>query len=304
MKKFLCFALLLTLALSFFGCSKAIIYPQEEETNQWLRQQTAGYTQITPSSRMILYRDSDITVRIDTRNNNVPELTVSYESTNTSFTETSMLTATTTSKLFASATHENRVFDPYRNAYTRALQVWQKDENHFRIFFWLYGENTDFYPIPALLTEKQYTKMVELVTEYHAQKEAEAYASNDDVINYLGDFLKLYEGAYQTPKAANPKGKLFYQYNGASSQYLTVYRSLFAQLGLSEQDWRNSFEDLGYVAQETTLLLTYCDLVIENGEVSLSLNVKDSYKTQDVPSLTYSFCPALKNSPVKVDVLP
>ena len=304
MKKILCLALILLLFASLFGCSKAIIYPEEVETNQWLKERTKGYSQITPSSRMIFYRDGDVTVRIDTRNNNIPELTVSYERTNTTYTETSLLTATTDTHLFASATHENRVFDPYRNAYTRALQVWQKDENHFRMFFWLYGEYTDFYPIPALLTEKQYTKMVEIVSAYHQQKEAEAYASNGDVINYLGDFLKLYEGTYQSNKATNPKGTLFYQYNGTKSEYLTIYGSLFAQLGLTAQDWRKSFEDLGYAEQKTLLNLIYCDVAIENGEVFLTLNVKDSYRTENVPSLSYSFCPVLKNSPVKVDSVP
>jgi hypothetical protein len=236
----------------------------------------------------------------------VPQLLIKRSSDRSGTLERSMLTVTTTSSLYAKATHASRVFNPYQNRYTPALQVWQKDANTFRIFFWLYGANTDFYPIPRLLTEKQYQIMLDKVTEFHREQELEAELSGDDIINYTGDFLKLYESSYQSEKAPNPDGHLFYQYTGSGSSYMSIYRALFLEMGLSEQDWRKSFESLGYTEMKTLLNIVYCDLTVGSDKVHMVLNTKDAYLSPSLKELNlplkYSFCPTMNNDYIQIEV--
>lgn len=298
MKKIVSLTLLLFMAASLFSCAKPVIYEEEEAIHGWLKERTAGYTQVNPSSRMVLFQEEEgFKVRIDTGSDMVPKLTVDYDAINTVAVDNSILTVTSGTVLYGTATHVNRVFDPYRNAYTRALQVWQKDEKTFRIFFWIYGSDTDFYPFPKLLTEPQYRQMLDLVTAYTEQANAKAEAAGEDIINYAGEFMNLYKGYYTTEKAKNPNSGIFYEYVGKSTEYADLYRSLFAKMGLTEQDWRKSFEDLGYTGQKLDLMIVYCDLTVGDNAVSLALKPKDAYFSHLLaaqnPAFTYNFCPSL-----------
>ncbi len=308
MKKIVSLALVLLTAASLFACTKPVIYDEEAAIHEWLKERTAGYTQVNPSSRMVLFQEEEgFKIRIDTGSDMVPKLTVENDAANTVAVDNSVLTVASGSALYATATHENRVFDPYRNAYTRALQVWQKDEKTFRIFFWLYGADTDFYPFPKLLTEPQYRQMLELVTDYMEQANAKAEVAGEEIINYAGDFMNLYKGYYTTEKAKNPSSNIFYEYVGKPTEYAGIYRSLFTQLGLTEQDWRKSYEDLGYTGQKLDLTIVYCDLTVDDAAVSLALQTKDSYFSHLLaaknPAFTYTFCPSLSQKEfVKVTV--
>ncbi len=171
MKKILSLALILSICATFFGCSKAIIYEEEAVIHQWLNQRTEGYVQLTPSSQMVLASTQNgIKIDLDTGADMIPELKIKPGKTADSLTENNILTLSEGETVFAKANHKNSVFNPYRNHYTRALQVWKKDDSTFRIFFWLYGNNTDFYPIPQLLTQSQYSEMLKLVEDYDAKQ--------------------------------------------------------------------------------------------------------------------------------------
>ncbi len=303
MKKILisAFALLL-LTLSLCGCNRAIIYEEETAIQTWLKEKTQGYTQCTPSSRMILTHQKDgFQIRLDTGSDMVAKLTVENDATNQTVQERNLLTVTGPGGLFAAADHANRVFDPYRNSYTRALQVWQKDETTFRIFFWLYGEDTDFYPIPKLLTQDQYRRVLDMVETYNGEKALESEAAGEKIINYTGDFLNLYQAIYVSDKATNPNGTVYYEHTGAATEHAAIYREMFSRLGLTEQDWRRSFQKLGYTGQKLNLQILYCDLTVGESTVTMTLHTDDGYTSsllasQNLP-LTYSFCPAFASRP-------
>ena len=307
MKKILAliFALLFTLACA--GCSKPIIYEEEKETTQWLSEKTQGYSLVPTSAMMILTdQENGWKIQINTGSDMVPQLLIKNASNRSEITERSVLTVTTTSSLFAKATHASRVFNPYPNRFNPALQVWQKDATTFRIFFWLYGANTDFYPIPRLLTEKQYQTILGKVTDYNKEQEEKADLSGDRIINYTADFLKLYENTYYSEIAPNPDGDLFYQYTGEASDYMSIYRALFLEMGLSEQDWRKSFQSLGYTEQQTLLHVVYCDLTVEDGKVHMVLNTEDTYSTPSLKEmnlpLKYAFCPTVNDEGIQIEV--
>ncbi len=297
MKKIFSLFLVLLMITALFGCNNAIIYDEETTVNHWLKEHTQGYVQLNPSSVMTLYKEEEgFKISIDTGTDMIPELKLENDAKNTVTLEKNLLTATVGEKPYAVATHENRVFDPYRNRYTRALQVWKKDETNFRIFFWLYGEDTDFYPIPKLLTQEQYTEITALVEEYNAEKQEESFAANEKVINYAADFMNLYKASYFSDKAKNPDGTIYYECVG-TTEYAVIYRNLFSKLELSEQDWRNSFESLGYTGQKLNLQIVYCDLAVNEKSVDLILQTKDGYTSSLLkiknPELSYTFCPAL-----------
>lgn len=297
MKKILSFFLVFLIAASLFGCNNAIIYDEETTVNGWLKERTRGYVQISPSSHMILFKEEEgFKIGIDTGTDMIPKLKLENDEENTVTIEANMLSATAGEELFSAATHAPRVFDPYRNRYTRAMQVWKKDDATFRIFFWLYGEDTDFYPVPKLLTQEQYTAMTALVEEYNAKKQEESLAANEKIVNYTADFLNLYQGSYYSEKAENPDGNIFYECTG-TTEYATVYRDLFSELELSEQDWRNSFASLGYTGQKLNLQIVYCDLSVNDASVDLTLHTEDGYTSAFLKSkntsLSYVFCPAL-----------
>ena len=300
MKKILSLALVLFTVTTMLGCSKAVIYEEETEINTWLKQRTEGYVQLPPSSQMVLASTQNgIKIDLDTGADMIPELKIKPGKTADFLTENNILTLSEGETVFAKANHKNSVFNPYRNHYTRALQVWKKDDFTFRIFFWLYGDNTDFYPIPKLLTQSQYSEMLELVKAYDAQKAEESINAETNVVNYTGDFLGLYKSFYFSDKAKNPDGDIYYECVG-TTEYAAEYRKLFAQLGLSEQDWRKSFEALGYTGQKLNLQIVYCDLTIDGNSVNLTLQTADAYTSALLQSkelnLQYSFCPALQNS--------
>ena len=246
MKKLFC--LLLIGAALLCGCASATFYEEETQMRAWLAPRTEGYTLLQASSRMVLRRDEKgISLQIDTGSDTSPRLKVSDGKAHASVAETELLTLTVNGVEHAKATHAMIHYDPYRNAYTPSMKVYQKDADHFRIFFFLYGGGTDFYPVPRLLTETQYKQMLEQVKAYTEQETKKSLEKEEDPVNYTGDFLNLYTGVYQTPKASNPDGKMIYVYNEeAASDHLDVYRTLFGTLNMSEQDWRRSFEKLGY----------------------------------------------------------
>ncbi len=298
MKKVLSLTLVLFTVSILFGCSKAVIYEEETTINTWLKQRTEGYVQLTPSSLMVLTnREDGFRIELSTGSDMIPELTVKNRKNNTAGTERNLLTVTTDQTLFAQANHKNSVFDPYRNSYTRALQVWKKDDSTFRIFLWLYGDETDFYPIPKLLTQSQYSEILKLVEAYDAERAETSKNSGEKIINYTGDFLNLYKSSYFSDKAKNPNGDIYYECIG-TSEYAAEYRKLFAQLGLSEQAWRKSFETLGYTGQKLNLQIVYFDLVVNKNDLKMTLNTTDAFtsallKSKNLP-LQYSFCPALQ----------
>lgn len=296
MKKSLCLLLVLLMTATLFGCNNAVIYDEETVINRWLKERTQGYVQVSPSSHMVLYKEEEgFKLDLDTGTDMIPTLKLDNDAKNIVTVEKDLLSVTVGEEEFAVATHENRVFDPYRNRYTRALQVWKKDDTTFRIFFWLYGEDTDFYPIPKLLTQEQYAEIIALVEEYNAEKQEESLVANEKIINYTADFMNLYKASYFSDKAKNPDGTIYYECVG-TTEYASVYRNLFAELELSEQDWRNSFESLGYTGQKLNLQILYCDLVVNEESVTLTLQTQDGYRSSLLKSknlaFDYAFCPA------------
>ncbi len=288
--------LIFVLAASLCACSKAIVYQEETAINTWLKERTQGYSQVQSSSLMELYmKEEGFKVSLSTGSDRIPKLKVENDAVDETVEENRILTVSSSAGKIASATHKNSVFDPYRNAYVRSLQVWQKSEREFRVFLWLYAEETDFYPIPKLLTKDQYDQALALVEAYNAQQAEKDELAGNKIINYTGDFISLYQASYGSEKAENPKGDLYYECVGTTI-YGDAYRSLFAELGLSEQDWRNSFKSLGYTGQELNLQIVYFDLTVGADAVSLALQTKDVYSTArwmaQNPSFTYAFCPA------------
>lgn len=298
MKRILSFFLLFPLLLTFCACSHPIIYPEEETVHKWLTERTDGYSQVSPSSRMVLFSEEDgFTVKIDTGSDMNPRLTIADERTNISAVDNTILSAAVGDRLFATSTHTNRVFDPYRNGYTRAMQVYRKDASTFRIFFWLYGGIGDFYPIPRLLTQAQYEQILKIVEEYTDTEYRKSIENNEVAVNYLEDFSRLYKEKYASDLAPNPNLGVFYECDTPNSDYLSVYTKLFNQMGLSPQEWRESFADLGYVGEKSTLKILYCDLTVGEGTVDIVLKTKDSYTSPLASALSapwvYTFCPSI-----------
>lgn len=295
MKKTGSLFLIFVLAASLCACSKAIVYQEETEMNGWLKEHTQGYYQVTPSSLMELYIEEEgFKVSLSTGSDMIPKLRVENDAVDDIVEENRILTVTSSDGEIASASHKKRVFDPYRNAYVRALQVWQKSETNFRVFLWLYAEDTDFYPIPKLLTKDQYDQALALVEAYDVEQAEKDELAGKAIVNYTGDFINLYNASYGSEKAENPKGDLYYECVGTTA-YGDAYRSLFAKIGLTEQDWRNSFKSLGYTGQELNLQIVYFDLTVGDSAVSLSLQTEDAYSTArwkaQNPAASYAFCP-------------
>ncbi len=308
MKKLLSLLLLLCLIFSLCGCGNAIVYEEEKTIDTWLKDRTEGYNEWRATSRMVLYQvEEGFKIRIETGSDMVPKLTVENDATNTIGVENTVLTVTSGENLYAAGTHEIRVFDPYRNRYTPAMKVFQKDKNTFRIFFWLYGSDTDFYPLPKLLTQQQYDKILSLVEAYNQEQAEQSDAQGDNPFNYTGEFMSLYKSKYFSDLAKNPEGNIYYEYTEIATENAAAYRNLIAQLELTEQDWRKSYEDLGYTGQKLNLQIVYYDLIVGSDNVSLTLRTDDAYTSPLLQSkglsLTYAFCPSLKNFDyIQVDV--
>ncbi len=300
MKKFLALALLLCLTVTLCGCHSAIIYDEEKTVNAWLEERTEGYQTVSPSRRMILTNvEEGFKIRIDTGSDAQPRLTVENDAINTIAVENGILTVTAGDKVYAAADNSNKVFDPYRNAYTSSMKVYQKDENTFRVFFWLYGEDTDFYPLPKLLTEEQYSQMLTVVENYTQTQAQQSELQGEDPFNYSGEFMSLYKGKYFSDLAKNPEGTIYYEATGTTTENAAIYRNLFTSLGLSEQGWRESYENLGYTGQNLNLQIVYFDMVMGTDKVTLTLHTNDAYSSPKLKeanlSLTYGFCPSLQN---------
>ncbi len=308
MKKILSLFLLLSLTVALCGCGNAIVYEEEKTVDTWLKEHTTGYTEWKSTSRMMLYTvEEGFKISITTGSDRLPKLTVENDATNTVAVENAVLTVTAGEKLYAAANHENRVFDPYRNRYTASMKVFQKDAETFRIFFWLYGEDTDFFPLPKLLTQEQYDKILALVEAYTQEQIQVSETQGEDPFNYTGEFLSLYKSKYFSDLAKNPDGTIYYEFTGVETENALLYRNLIAQLEMTEQDWRKSYEDLGYTGPKLNLQIVYCDLVIGADKVTFTLRTDDAYTSHLLASkdlaLTYAFCPSLTNFDyIQVDV--
>lgn len=301
MKKFLATALIPILLIALFACSRTRFYSEEEEYRDWLQEHTAGYSRLTTSRRMILTESgARFRIQINIGSSNLPQLQITDNTTSVTVSEPSVLTVRIGETLYAEGTAAAIDFNPYQNQYDSAMKVYQKDETHFRIFFALYGDGTDFYPIPRLLTEKQYQDLLALVTEYTETQRKKSDEAGDEPINYTEDFLKLYSGTYTSELAENPKGTIFYQYTGEASNYLSDYRELMLKMGISEQEWRRSFEDLGYTGFYPNRILLYADLTVEDSGVFLTLHPEDGYQSSKVKTaryqFSYAFCPSLQEA--------
>ena len=127
---------------------------------------------------------------------------------------------------------------------------------------------------------------------YHATKTATC--TEDGNIAY---YTCATCGKYFSDKASNPNGGVFYQYTGEASEHMSEYRTLFKKLNLTEQDWRKSFESLGYTGQKETLQIVYFDISIGDTQITLDFHKSDSYTSDAWKALgkdfTYTFCPSL-----------
>lgn len=298
MKKILPLILITLLLLSCAACSHPIVYGEEEAVHNWLTQRTQGYTAVKSTSRMMLYNvDDHFSLQFNTGSNGYPQLKIEDQMKYIVATENSILSLYDGETLFTQSTHQNTVFDPYRNAYTPSMKVYMKDATHFRVFLYLYGAVTDFYPIPLLLTVEQYEAMLPIVNAYTKEQEEIAIEEMMPAFNYTQEFMNLYPAKYFSDKASNPNGGVFYQYTGEASEHMSEYRTLFKKLNLTEQDWRKSFESLGYTGQKETLQIVYFDISIGDTQITLDFHKSDSYTSDAWKALgkdfTYTFCPSL-----------
>ena len=98
-----------------------------------------------------LYKDAEgFIVEMRIASGGFPQPEIEYDPTSTKVRESDFVSLWGGDKPFATASNLTRVFHPYQNQYLSAMQVYQKDAKNFRIFLWLYGEDTDDYPIPRL----------------------------------------------------------------------------------------------------------------------------------------------------------
>jgi len=294
-------ALLLTLLFCtalFCSCSAPVIYGEEKASAAWLTERTEGYTRVTASGLMYLKKDpKQFTVAIATGSDGYPRLEIEYDPVSIVGKDPTILSVKAGEEEFAVSTHANTVFDPYANQYTRSMKVYQKDENTFRIFFWLFGEDTDFYPLPRLLNETQYRQLLDIFNQFTEEQRIESENRGDEPVNYAGIFMDSYQGKYSSNKVTNPKGTIFYEYNGGAKDYVPIFANLTARLGLTQQDWRKSYEELGYVDYRPVYRLMYCDLVIGETVTEITLNTGDVYDSPAMKeknlTLTYELCPNL-----------
>lgn len=309
MKRIFALSLSLILILSLCACSRPILYEEETAANAWLQEKTKGYTLVPNASYMRLHVDPEgFTVEMDTGSNGIPVLSVDDDVSNIiaserdqETSEGSMLTASTSSGLFARAVNEYCVFNPYSNAYEPSVRVYQKDAKTFRIFFWLNADTSDFYPIPKILTREQYDAVLKELNVYNEEEYDKNTAQGLTPFNYVKEFMDIYEQKYTSDLITNPEGTLFYQYNGAESANLLLYRDFIQDLGLSEQDWRACYQELGYVGPRPVYQIIYCDMVIGDTSIDLTLNTQDVYNSPAMKDthmkLIYTFCPALASQP-------
>ena len=297
MKKILALCLAAVFLTGLWGCSAPILYDEELAALRWVEEHTEGYTKLADNQRKI-YKDSEgFIFNFRVLSGGIPQPQIEYDPTSTTVTEEIFLTASVNGEVFASASSLNRVFHPYRNTYESAMQIYRKDDSHFRIFLWLYGEDTDFYPIPRLLTQEQYEAMLPLIRIYNEEKYVESENDFREPINYEEIFLNAYEGTYLSEKVTNPDGVMFYEYNGTADEYTSDFATVFSQLNLTEQDWREAYESLGYTGTKSVYQILYFDVAVGNTIMDLTLYSSDVYTSPALQeknlTFTYDFCPTL-----------
>lgn len=297
MKKFLCFIICATFLFALFGCSAPIIYEQEDEMLQWLTEHTEGYTQLSETQKR-LYKDREgFSFEFRTASGGFPQPEVEYDPVSVSVRETDFVSAWVGDTKYATASSLSRVFHPYRNQYFSAMQIYRKDAQHFRVFLWLYGEDTDDYPIPRLLTKEQYDIMLGHVEIYNNIMCEKSEVEEIELVDYMEVFNTSYEAKYRSDKATNPSGELYYEYNGGAEKYKTNFQELFAKLELTPQEWRACYEELGYTGFYPVYQIVYVDITIGNTIIDMTLNTTDTYLSPALKeknlSFTYTFCPDL-----------
>ncbi|MBO5220684.1 MAG: hypothetical protein J6C26_00035 [Clostridia bacterium] len=296
MKRILSLLLLLAMTTALLcGCSAPIIYDEEKEVNQWFNARIEGYSYLGGEKSCKLYNDKEgFIVDMRIASGGIPQPEVEYDPISVSVRETDLLTAWIGDKAYASASNAQRVFDPYQNQYLPSMQIYQKDAVTFRIFLWLWGGYTDFYPIPRLLSEEQYTNMKELMSAYHDEKYIESLNNDVEPVDYNALFLSAYTSTYKSDLVTNPNGVLFYEYTGAADEYLADFASVFARMELTQQNWRKTFEELGYKGSAQEYQIVYFDMVIGESAIDMTLKKSDAYLSPALKAqnntFTYTFC--------------
>lgn len=310
MKKILSLLLLAALAGTLFcSCSVPIIYPEEDEARAWLKQRTEGYVKLDDASRWLRRDENGFLIYFGTSTKSAtPFLEVEFDPANVKTRENALVTVYGNGKSHGTVYNTACVFDPYANDYHRSMQVYQKDENTYRVFFWFYYADTDFYPIPKLLTEEQYQQMLTLVNTYTEEEYNASEAAGEQPVNYAGAFLDSYKPVYSSNLVSDPTGAVFYEYTPLSAElekkhygnntlFVITFHNLLQDLNLSVQDWRESFEDLGYGEYAPYYQIFYFDLTIGDSVTSLDLKTSDVYFSPALHKtgilFHYDFCPEL-----------
>ena len=313
MKKTLALLLLFVLTASLLcSCSAPIIYPEENEVRQWLKERTAGYENLGDKAdseeekrTFWLYKDdAGFLIYLSTSTTNAtPFLEIEYDPISQTVRENSLITVNS-----STFKNQKKVFDPYANDYHYSMQVYRKGEKNFRIFFWVYQESTDFYPLPKLLTEEQYQDMLAKVTAEHEKLMQESDAEGTEPVNYVGAFLDAYKATYTSDLVTKPNGKVFYEFsrwskeslernNGNESLFASNFQLWFNALGFSVQDWRESFQELGYENYNPKYQVLYMDITVGETITELTLKTSDRYLSPALRSqnmnFSYEFCPEL-----------
>ena len=310
MKKFLSLLLVTVLTATLFcSCSVPIIYPEEDEARAWLKQRTEGYEKVENSALWLRRDENGFLIYLATSTKSAtPFLEVEYDPANTEARENALVTVYGNGQSHGTVYNTQCVFDPYANTYRNSMQVYKKDENTYRFFFWFYYADTDFYPIPKLLTEEQYQQMLTLVNTYTEEEYTASEDAGEQPVNYAGAFLDSYKAVYTSDLVADPTGDVFYEYTplsqelqdkhyGSNSLFVVTFHNLFQDLNLSVQDWRESFEDLGYGEYAPYYQIFYFDLTIGDSVTSMDLKSSDVYFSPALHKtgilFHYDFCPEL-----------
>lgn len=297
MKKTLALLLSAVLLWGLFGCSAPIIYEEEIAAVQWLNERTEGYTALPPNQTRLYKDEEGFIFHIRSASGGIPRPEIEYDPLSVTVRETDLLTSFVGDTPFATASTLNRVFHPYQNQYNSAMQIFWKDAKTFRVFLWLYAEDTDDYPLPRILNAEQYQSMLELVNAYNDEMYVKHENEGALHVNYVQIFLDSYPGKYISDKVSNPEGVIFYEYNGGAKDYVSEYSSLFAKLNMTQQDWRASYEALGYKGAKPVYQILYFDVAIGNTVIDLTLNTADVYTSPALQeknlTFTYTFCPEL-----------
>ncbi|MBP3300378.1 MAG: hypothetical protein J6M34_02590 [Clostridia bacterium] len=310
MKKILSLLLLSVFAVTLFcSCSAPVIYPEEDAARKWLKERTVGYEKLENGATWLRKDAQGFLVYLATSSQSAkPFLEVEYDPSNVKTRDSALITVYGNGQSHGAVYNTNCVFDPYANDYHHSMQVYRKDEDTYRIFFWFYYADTDFYPIPKLLTEEQYQQMLTIVNAYTDEQYQISENAGEKPINYAGAFLDSYKATYASDLVSDPTGSVFYEYaplskelqdkhGGNNSYFVVTFHNLFQDLNLSVQDWRDSFASLGYGEYRPAYQILYFDLTIGSSVIGMDLKTSDVYFSPALQDsgiiFNYDFCPEL-----------